>query len=51
MSPEETLAYIMECNIPANKHNETCEIALKYEHDIFPLHKSILVAKKKHIRL
>lgn len=47
MSPEEALAYIMECNMSIDTYNKTREIALKYGHNLFPSYKKILVAKKE----
>lgn len=47
MSPEEGLAYIMECNMSIDTYNKTREIALKHGHNLFPSYKKYLVAKKE----
>jgi len=47
MSPEEALAYIMECNMSVDTYNKTREIALKHGHNFFLSYKMILAAKKE----
>lgn len=47
MSPEEALAYIMECNMSVDTYNKTPEIALKHGHSLFPSYKKVLAAKKE----
>ena len=49
MSPEEALAYIMECNMSVDTYNKTREIALKHGYNLFPSYKKILVAKEETV--